>query len=71
MDREFSYSDFEGAIAHFKAHPPVGGKVELDFNDDEIRHIHAKAAQYDCTVDVFLTAVVACLLTELKRRDAA
>ncbi len=71
MGKEFSYFDFEEAIAHFKAHPPVGGEVELDLTDDEIRHIRAKAAQYDCTVDVFLTAVVACLSTELTRRDAA
>lgn len=68
---KFSYFDFEGAIAYFKAHPPVGGEVELDLTDDEIQNIKDKAAQYGCTIDVFLTAVMECFFTELKRRDAA
>lgn len=71
MDKVFCYFDFEGAIAHFKAHPPVGGEVELDLTEDEIQNIRDKAARYDCTVDVFLTAVLECFFTELKRRNVA
>ncbi|MCW0207557.1 MAG: hypothetical protein OJK14_10695 [Achromobacter sp.] len=67
--RPFSFDDFEGCVAHFKANPPEGGKVELEFSEEEIQHIREKAAQYECTVDIFLTAVVGCFLTELERRD--
>lgn len=71
MDKTFSYFDFEDVIAHFKAHPPVGGEVELDWSEDEIQNIKDRGAQYGCTVDVFLAAVMECFFTELKRRDAA
>ena len=45
--------------------------VELEFSDDEIQHIHDQAVKYDCTVGAFLTAIVACLMTELERKDRA
>lgn len=70
--RPFSFADFEGCVAHFKAHPPQGGAVDLDFSDEEIRHVRDQSAKYDCTADVFLTAVMACFVSDLqRRRDAA
>lgn len=69
MDTDFSYYDFEGCIAHFKANPPTGATVELDFSPEKIQSLQDKAARYDCTLDVFLVAVIACFVTELSRRD--
>lgn len=64
----WSYGKFEACVAHFKANPPIGGQVELDFTEEEIQRVRDHATRYDCTVDVFLTAVVACFETELRRR---
>jgi hypothetical protein len=56
----WSYGKFEACVAHFNANPPIGGQVELDFTAEEIQHVQDQAAHYDCTLDVFLTAVMAC-----------
>lgn len=69
MGTVFSYFNFEECVAHFKAHPPVGGTVELDFSDEEIQQVRDHAARYDCTLDVFLTAVMECFMTEMQRRE--
>lgn len=69
MAETFSYFNFEECVAHFKAHPPVGGRVELDFTAEEIQAVRDHAERYGCTMDVFLSAVVACFMTELQRRD--
>lgn len=69
MESAFSYFNFEECVAHFKAHPPVGGTVELDFSEEEIQRVRDHAARYDCTLDVFLAAVVTCFMNELTRRE--
>lgn len=69
MVETFSYFNFEECVAHFKAHPPVGGQVELDFAAEEIQRVRDHATHYGCTIDSFLAAVVACFMTELKRRE--
>lgn len=69
MVETFSYFNFEACVAHFKAHPPVGCRVELDFTAEETQRVRDHAERYGCTMDVFFSAVVACFMTELQRRD--
>ncbi len=69
MIQAFSHFEFEACLAHFKANPPVGGRVDLEFTEAEIQNVRDHAERYGCTMDVFLSAVVACFMTELQRRD--
>ena len=64
MTPQFTFSKFEECIAYYKANPPIGGKVELDFTDEELIYIENKTHQYDCSPDIFLSAVLACFMGE-------
>ncbi|UDF37905.1 UNVERIFIED_ORG: hypothetical protein LHJ69_24180 (plasmid) [Shinella sp. XGS7] len=71
MDKRFSAFSFEECIAHFKANPPVGGRVELDFTAEEIQRVRDHAARYDCTTDSFLAAVLTFFQSELECSERA
>ncbi|WP_117193808.1 hypothetical protein [Rhizobium terrae] len=69
MEREFAFVEFEECVAYFKAHPPAGERVELDFSEEELQRVRDHAAHYGCSIDVFLAAVMACFMTETERRN--
>ncbi len=68
-EKGFSAFNFEECIAHFKANPPVGGRMDLDFTAEEIQRVRDHAERYGCTVDSFLAAVLTCFQSELECKE--
>lgn len=54
-----SFSSFESCLAYFKVNPPEGCTMDVELPSEEARFIRDQAALHECTVDIFIGAIIA------------